>query len=101
MTDGPTIESTSETRSDSPAVEIRACANPSCGRPFQPKRGAQVFCLDKCRQSYHRDHGTTGKVASVRRTKGGASLVIHLSGPAAESAIQLKLGELVRVTGAP
>lgn len=101
MTETAAVYIASETRSDAPAVEFRGCANPTCGKPFTPKRASQVFCLDKCRQDYHRDFGTTGKVASVRRTKNGASLVIHLSGPAAEAALQLRLAELVRVVPAP
>jgi hypothetical protein len=79
----------------------KLCANPTCGRGFKPKRPSQVFCLDKCRKDYHRDHGTEGKVARIQRTKSGASLVIHLAGPAAEQALQLHIGELVRVVGVP
>jgi hypothetical protein len=38
-----------------------------------------------------------GTVASVRRINRGASVVIHLTGPAAERALRLGVRELVRV----
>jgi hypothetical protein len=36
-------------------------------------------------------------VRSVRRIKTGASVVVHLTGPAAEAALQLHLGDEVRI----
>lgn len=45
--------------------------------------------------------GAEGRVVSVRRIRSGASVVIHLIGPAAEAALQLRLGERVRVVRQP
>lgn len=50
---------------------------------------------------FHADRGIEGAVARVQRTKAGASVVIHLTGPAAESALGLAIGELVRVVPQP
>lgn len=79
--------------------ELRSCAQ--CTRPFQPVRPSQAFCGDKCRMGFHADRGIEGAVARVQRTKAGASVVIHLTGPAAESALGLAIGELVRVVPQP
>jgi hypothetical protein len=47
------------------------------------------------------DLGTTGRVVSVRRISKGASVVMHFTGPAAESALQLRLAAVARLTEAP
>lgn len=80
-------------------IEARTCVY--CKALFLPKRLQQLFCTDKCRSSYHIDVGIEGRVASVRRINRGASLVIHLSGPAAEAALGLKLRDKVRVVSKP
>ena len=80
-------------------VEVRPCAQ--CRRLFAPKRPSQVFCCTKCRSEYHVDHGASGTVAGVRRIHRGASIVIHLTGPAAEAAMQLLPGQKVRLVDAP
>lgn len=94
-----TLETTPETRygADPEPVqaELRPCAY--CHTMFAPKRSAQEFCSQRCRAGYHVDIGTTGKVASVRRIHRGASIVIHLEGPAAEAALKLELRQKVRV----
>jgi hypothetical protein len=87
-----------ETRSDV-QLELKPCAQ--CRDLFQPARPSQAFCGPKCRNAFHVDHGASGAVASVRRINRGASVVIHLTGPAAESALQLHLGEVVRVVAQP
>jgi hypothetical protein len=50
---------------------------------------------------FHTDRGIEGAVARVQRTKAGASIVIHLSGPAAESALGQAIGAVVRVVPRP
>lgn len=79
--------------------EGKHCAQ--CSLLFQPVRPSQAFCCDKCRMGFHADRGIEGTVFRVQRTKQGASLVIHLKGPAAESALGLAIGELVRVVPQP
>lgn len=78
--------------------ELRTCAY--CQTLFVPARPQQAFCSTKCRTAFHVDRGATGAVRSVRRIKTGASVVVHLSGPAAEAALQLHLGEEVRIVEA-
>jgi hypothetical protein len=75
--------------------EMRACAY--CQTLFVPARPQQAFCSTKCRGAFHVDRGATGTVRSVRRIKTGASVVVHLTGPAAESALQLHLGDEIRI----
>lgn len=87
-----------KTRSDA-QHEVREC--PTCHALFQPARPSQAFCSGPCRQAFHIDHGAEGRVASVRRINRGASVVVHLEGPAAEAALQLKLRELVRLVSQP
>jgi hypothetical protein len=88
-------ETRSEADQDHAQVEARVCAY--CHTLFAPKRLAQGFCSQRCRAGYHVDIGTMGKVASVRRINRGASVVIHLEGPAAEAALKLELRQKVRV----
>lgn len=78
--------------------ELRSCAY--CQTLFVPARPQQSFCATKCRTAFHVDRGATGAVRSVRRIKTGASVVVHLTGPAAEAALQLHLGEEVRIVEA-
>ena len=80
-------------------AELRPCAY--CQALFEPKRHWGAFCSEKCRNHFEVDFGTTGHVASVRRINRGASIVIHLEGPAAERALKLGIKELVRVTRKP
>lgn len=79
--------------------EGKHCAQ--CSLLFQPVRPSQAFCGDKCRMGFHADRGIEGAVARVQRTKAGASVVIHLTGPAAESALGLAIGAVVRVVPKP
>lgn len=76
-------------------TEARTCAN--CRTLFVATRVAQEFCSTRCRKQFHVDHGKEGKATSVRRTLKGASVVIHFRGPAAEAALQLKVGHRVRL----
>jgi len=76
-------------------LELRPCAQ--CATLFMPRRGSQEFCSAKCRQAYHVDRGATGKVSGVRRLVRGVSVVVRLSGPAAEHALGFKLGARVRL----
>lgn len=78
---------------------MREC--PYCHGLFQPPRRWSAFCSPKCRNAYEADVGTVGKVVSVRRIARGASVVIHLEGPAAERALNLTIKEFVRVTRKP
>lgn len=80
-------------------VGAKPCAY--CHALFLPNRPAQAFCGAKCRNNFHTDTGTEGEVKSVRRINRGASVVIHLSGPAAEAALGLKLRDRVRVVAKP
>lgn len=80
-------------------AEMRTCAY--CAALFLPARPWQPFCAVKCRNAYDKDIGTQGAVASVRRINRGASIVIHLTGPAAERALKLELKQLIRITKAP
>lgn len=72
-----------------------------CSDPFPPGKAWSAFCSAKCRNAYDVEVGATGRVAAVRRIKSGASLVIHLTGPAAERALKLLLGERVRAVRQP
>lgn len=76
-----------------------ACAY--CRTPFQPRRGWSAFCSPECRKGFDTEIGATGRVAAVRRIKAGASVTIHLEGPAAERALNLQLGELIRAVRQP
>lgn len=82
-------------------TQTEAIACPCCHSLFQPKRPTQVFCSARCRASYHTDVGSTGTVKSVRRITRGCSVVVHLSGPAAEAALQLHLAQVVRLVVTP
>lgn len=79
-------------------AEMRACGY--CEALFTPRRLWEAFCCSKCRTAYDKDFGTQGAVASVRRINRGASVVIHLTGPAADRALRLDLKQLVRITKA-
>ena len=72
-----------------------------CHGLFTPRRRWAAFCSAKCRNGYEADVGAVGRVASVRRIRRGASVVIHLEGQAAERALQLVLRELVRLVRKP
>jgi hypothetical protein len=85
----------SQERVLSPETPSRTCCQ--CDGVFSPSRPTQHFCGDRCRKAYHTDRGIEGKVAGARRTKTGASVTIHLSGPAADQAMGLQIGEIVRV----
>ncbi len=89
------VETRFEGSPEDAQTEARVCAY--CHTMFAPKRSAQEFCSQRCRAGYHVDFGTTGIVASVRRIHRGASIVIHLEGPAAEAALKLELRQKVRV----
>lgn len=79
--------------------EMRPC--PYCRALFTPKRRWGAFCSSKCRTDYDVDIGAQGSVAGVRRINKGASIVIHLTGPAAERALKLGIRDLVRVVKVP
>lgn len=78
---------------------LRTC--PLCKVAFEPKKPWQAFCCAEHRTAYDQEFGTLGKVATVRKIKTGVSVSIHLSGPAAERALNLALGELVRLVRQP
>lgn len=80
-------------------TEMRPC--PYCQGMFTPKRRWEAFCSSKCRTAYDVDFGAQGTVASVRKISRGASVVIHLTGPAAERALKLALRDIVRVVRKP
>lgn len=80
-------------------VEAKVCAY--CQVLFTPTKRWQAFCSTKCRNDFNVDFGTHGHVASVRRINRGASIVIHLEGPAAERALKLVLKDSVLVVKRP
>lgn len=81
-------------------MEMREC--PYCKVMFQPKRPRQGFCKRQCGKWYHEDVGTEGVVAGVTRIKRGVSIVLHFAnGPAAERAVMLLKGEIVRAITKP
>lgn len=80
---------------DSPIMAIKSC--PLCSVAFAPKKPWQTFCCAEHRTAYDQEFGTMGKVATVRKIKTGVSVSIHLSGPAAERALNLGIGEAVRI----
>ncbi len=84
---------------DSAQAEMRPC--PYCSGMFTPKRRWETFCSSKCRTAFDVDFGAQGHVASVRKINRGASVVIHLTGPAAERALRLGLRDMVRVVKVP
>jgi len=87
---------TAQTRFEGQQGEMRTC--PYCLKLYPPKRARQEFCGDKCRNGFHMDVGTAGKVAGATRIKRGVSIVLHFpSGPAAERAILLLKGQAVRL----
>lgn len=81
--------------------EMRPCAY--CRRMFTPAREDKAFCTRKCRASFHEDHGAEGIVAGVTRLmRGRVSIILHCeAGPAAEHAITLMRGDVVRVVKQP
>jgi hypothetical protein len=79
--------------------EMRPCAYD--GKLFIPCRPWEAFCSSKCRTAFDVDFGAQGTVASVRKINRGASVVIHLEGPAAERALKFGLRDLVRVVRRP
>jgi hypothetical protein len=81
------------------AQSERIC--PSCGNPFTPRRSWAVFCSSACRTTYDQEHGTEARVAAVRKLKTGVSVVLRLQGPAAERALNLGIGEGVRLVRKP
>lgn len=72
-----------------------------CGSSLEEKRAHAEFCGDRCRLDWHRNQPPEGAVRSVRKLKRGVSVVVHLEGPAAERALKLDLGELVRIVQGP
>lgn len=78
---------------------LRTC--PLCSVAFTPRTRWQTFCCAEHRTTYDQEFGTLGKVATVRKIKTGVSVSIHLRGPAAERALNLLLGDAVRVVKAP
>lgn len=76
-------------------LEARTCCN--CRSLFTATRASQEFCAERCRKQFHVDHGKAGRATSVRRTLKGASVIIHFRGPAAEAALQVKVGQRVRL----
>lgn len=80
---------------DSSGMAIRTC--PLCHGTFHPAKPWQTFCCAEHRTAYDQEFGTLGKVATVRKIKTGVSMSIHLSGPAAERALNLALGDAVRL----
>lgn len=79
--------------------EARCCSY--CRALFSPTKRWQAFCSGRCRNDFNVDFGTHGQVASVRRINRGASIVIHLEGPAAERALKLALKDPVLLVKRP
>ncbi|MGA8094774.1 MAG: hypothetical protein WBV35_07235 [Steroidobacteraceae bacterium] len=66
-----------------------------------PARRWQAFCSVAHRNAYDAEIGAVRTVASVRRLRRGASVVVHLEGPAAERALNLEIGATVRLVKTP
>ncbi|HZO14115.1 MAG TPA: hypothetical protein VFB62_12675 [Polyangiaceae bacterium] len=79
--------------------EAKPCAY--CHSLFSPRRAQQDFCADSCRRSFFIDIGKTGRATSVRKTRRGASIIVHFKGPAAVAALQLAIGDRVRLVETP
>jgi len=80
-------------------VEAVGCSY--CQSLFVPRKRWGAFCSQKCRNAFDVEIGCQGTVASVRKINRGASVVIHLIGPAAERALKFELREVVRVVRKP
>jgi hypothetical protein len=79
---------------------MRTCAY--CTSLFAPRKGWATFCSPKCRTAYDVEVGATGKVASARKlARGRVSVIVWLEGPAADRAMKLSPGDLVRLVKAP
>lgn len=85
----------------SPVDQVEAATCAYCRAMFLPVRRWGAFCSGKCRNNFEADFGAMGSVASVRRLRKGVSVVIHLSGPAAERALKFGIREPVRLTRKP
>lgn len=84
---------------DSP-VESRSCR--WCGSSLAGKRADAGFCGDRCRTDWHRSQPPEGAIKAVRRLKRGVSVTVHMpDGRAAERALKLELGDLVRIVRGP
>jgi hypothetical protein len=83
------------------AAQVEAVGCSYCQTLFVPRKRWGAFCSQKCRTAYDVEVGCQGTVASVRKINRGASVVIHLTGPAAERALKLGLREVVRVVRKP
>jgi len=86
---------------DQDGAQAELCICPYCGTLFTPKRKWAAFCSTRCRNGYAVDFGATGTIASVRRIKSGASIVVHLHGPAAERALKHELRDVVQLVRQP
>lgn len=95
----PTMHCDTPPEPDPVQVEALCCAY--CRMLFSPTKRWQAFCSSRCRNSYNADFGTHGQVASVRRINRGASIVIHLEGPAAERALKLGIKDPVLLVKRP
>lgn len=84
---------------DPAQAQMRTC--PYCSVLFAPKRRWQAFCSTRCNTAYDVDVGAQGTVASVRKITRRASVVVHLTGPAAERALKVGLRETVRLVRPP
>lgn len=84
---------------DAQVVPRKVCA--FCGGEFAARKDWQKFCCAEHRTAYDQEFGTLGKVATVRKIKTGVSVSIHLTGPAAERALNLELGSPARITRPP
>jgi hypothetical protein len=80
-------------------AEQKPCAY--CASLFAPKKAWAAFCSPDCRTSYDIDIGATGRVSSVRKLRNGVSIIVRLSGPAAERALNLTPGDRVRAVRQP
>lgn len=66
-----------------------------CGQPFTPARQSAAYCSAACRRADFDERAKGGKVASVRRLKGGRmSVVLHM-----EHDVGIEPGQVVRVAG--
>jgi hypothetical protein len=91
----PAMHCDAEPQADPVQAEAQVC--PNCQALYVPRTRWQAFCRARCRNEYHAHVGASGTVASVRRINRGASIVVHLEGPAAEAALKLTLKAKVRV----
>ena len=82
------------------SAPLTLCA--CCGAGFHPKRPWAAFCSTKCRNEFDRERGTEARVRRVSKLKRGqVSVTLHLTGPAADRALNLDIAERVLIVKPP